>query len=109
MNRTRVICEKCNGPIESSGDLVTDVVVLSVVAYHEDCYANELKRGSGFFLSGRPLNSWSANLVFLLAVIAALSTLFFFKDWYFLFLACLIPIGYRLYSFFVYEWPLKKS
>lgn len=109
VTRTKVICEKCDGLIESDEDLITDIVVLSVVAYHEDCYVKELKRGTGFFLSGRPLNSWAANLGFLLALIIALSTIFFFEDWFLLFFACLIPIAYRLYSFFVYEWPLKKG
>lgn len=107
MKQRKVICEKCNGAVESSGDLVTDVVGLSAVAYHEHCYMSDLRKARGFLLSGRPLNSWIGNFSTLLMVIPALISLFNFKEIGFVFFISLIPIGYRLYSYFTYERPLK--
>ena len=104
---SKVICEKCNGTIESNGELVTDTLILSVVAHHEHCYSDHLKRGRGFFLTGEPLNGWEANVGFFLAIISAIISLIFFDDIAILFLISLIPIGYRLYSYFVYERLLK--
>jgi len=108
MVATKVICDKCNGVIDSREDLVTDIVVLSVTPYHEDCYVRDLKRGRGFFLSGQALNGWAGNFGFLLAVIIAIISLIFYDELAILFFFSLIPIAYRLYSYFIYEHPLKK-
>lgn len=108
MKRRKVICEKCNGTIDSNENLVTDIVVLSVVAYHEDCYGSDLKRGRGFFLSGQPLNGWVGNMSFFLSLILSIIVLISYQDWILLFLVSLIPIVYRLYSYFYYERLLKK-
>ncbi|MBU5593644.1 hypothetical protein KQI76_00535 [Amphibacillus sp. MSJ-3] len=104
----KVICEKCNGRIETIEDLVTDVIVLSVKPYHEKCYMRDLKGGPGFFLSGRPLNGWAGNIGFIVAILIAMISLVSYKKLAFLFFFSLIPIAYRLYSYFVYEYPLKK-
>ena len=108
MKRRKVICEKCYGEIESSEELVTDILVLSVVAYHEKCYGSDLKRGGGLILSGQPLNGWMGNATFILSLIFSIVVLISFQDWFLLFLVSLIPIVYRLYSYFYYERLLKK-
>ena len=104
----KVICEKCNGTIESSADLVTTTAILPVVAYHEDCFVDHLKGGKGVFISGYPLNGLSSNISAIVVAILAIISLIFFDTMAIFFFASLVPLAYRLYSYFIYERPLKK-
>lgn len=94
--------------IESSEDLITDLAVIFIVAYHQDCYAKELKHGSGLYLSGRPLNGLASDLIFILFIFIAIFSLIFFEVMSIIFFISLIPLAYRFYSYFIYERPLKK-
>ena len=108
MKNAKVICEKCNGVVESGEDLVTTTLFLPVVAYHEDCFVDHLKGSRGFILSGVPINGLYSNITTILCVILAIISLVFFESMAILFFASLIPISYRLYSYFIYERPLKN-
>jgi hypothetical protein len=107
MSEQMVICEKCAGAIKNRDDLVTAVLIYAIVPYHEKCYANDLKGAKSFFLDNQPLNGFSGNFIFILSIIIAfLWLLFGDSKWYAL--IALLPIGYRLYSYFVYEIHTKK-
>lgn len=103
-----IYCAKCEGEIKRRDDLVTSTLVFEVIPYHEDCYARDLKGATTFYLANQPLNGFSWNVVFLLSVIFALWILLaenVFKE---LLLLAIIPIGYRMYSYFFYERHLKR-
>lgn len=103
----KVICERCNGEVTQEYDLVTDTNVLSVVAYHVECYGKDLRQGKAFFLGNEPLNGKVFNFITILSVI--LSTILFFTINFFYGLLPLPLLFYRGYSFFVYERPIKRK
>ncbi|SEO82028.1 hypothetical protein SAMN04488134_113105 [Amphibacillus marinus] len=109
MTVKKILCEKCNDEILGIEELVTDNHLFDVVAYHELCYARDIKRGKGFFLAGQPINSVMGNCSFFLAALAFLVS-FFIEGMFPLFtLVLAIPISYRAYSYFMFERPLKKG
>lgn len=111
MKQIKVICEKCNGVVETSEDLVTATQFFPVVAYHSSCYIDDVKSSKGLMLSATPLNGVGYTLiaitVALIGVIGMIGTLYLGKINLF-FLLVLIPLVYRLYSYFIYERPLKR-
>lgn len=109
MKHTKVICEKCNGEVVSSADLVTDTYVVGVVAYHERCYVQDIKGGRSFFLSNVPLNGFASNLTTIFTIIIALLLAIFADSERVIALLAIIPLGYRLYSYLVYERHLKEQ
>ncbi|CEG27173.1 hypothetical protein [Bacillus sp. B-jedd] len=108
MSAQMVVCEKCAGVIKNRDDLVTAVLIYAVVPYHESCYAKDLKGAKTFFLDNQPLNGFSGNLIFILSIIIAfLWLLFADSKWYSI--IALLPIGYRIYSYFIYEIHTKSK
>jgi hypothetical protein len=99
-----VYCGKCGNEIKVRDDLVTATLFLEVVPYHTGCYARDLKSVRTLFLDNQPLNGFSGNFGFILVTIMAIGWLFFAENsskW--LSLLAIIPIGYRLYSYLIYE------
>jgi hypothetical protein len=104
-----VYCDKCAKEIEVRDDLVTATLFFEVVPYHSECYARDLKGARSFFLDNQPLNGFSGNFGFILVTIIAIGWLFFAENpskWFSLF--AIIPIGYRLYSYLIYERYTEK-
>ena len=107
MKQKLVLCEKCTGVIEYRYDLVTAILMFAVVPYHEACFASDLKGGKSFFLDHQPLNGFSGNVIFILSIMIALILLLFTDiKWYAIIF--LIPICYRIYSYFIYEIHTEK-
>lgn len=107
MAKQMVICEKCSGEIENRDDLVTAILLYFVVPYHEECYASDLKGAKTFFLDNQPLNGFSGNFIFILSIIIAFLWIFIADSkWYSI--IALLPIGYRIYSYLIYEIHTKK-
>jgi len=107
MSEQMVICEKCAGVIKNRDDLVTAVSIYAVVPYHERCYASDLKGATTFFLDNQPINGFSGNVIFIFSIIIAFIWLLFADSkWYSI--IALIPICYRLYSYFIFEIHTKK-
>src|SRR5690554_2840888 len=107
MSKQMVYCEKCSGVIEDRDELVTAILIYAVVPYHESCFASDLKGAKSFFLDNQPLNGFSGNLIFALSIIISFLWLLFGDvKWYSL--LALLPIGYRLYSYFIYEIHTKR-
>lgn len=107
MAKSLVICEKCSDVIESKDELITTTLIFAVVPYHERCFANDLKGAKLFFLDNYPLNGFSGNFFFILSIIIGLLLLIFTENKWFSALA-LIPIAYRMYSYFFYERHTRK-
>ncbi|WP_433745535.1 hypothetical protein [Falsibacillus pallidus] len=105
----KVYCEKCVKEIKFRDDLVTAVLFLKVVPYHSDCYAKDLKSAKTFFLDNKPLNGFSGNLGFVLALILAIGWSLIsagLSKWWSLLV--IIAIGYRLYSYIMFERHVEK-
>ncbi|MRH41257.1 hypothetical protein GH741_01050 [Aquibacillus halophilus] len=77
---SKVYCDKCLQEIKIRDDLVTSTLAFEVVPYHEDCYDKDLKGAKTFFLSNKPLNGFSGNFSFILAIILAIGWLLFASD-----------------------------
>ncbi|CQR45818.1 hypothetical protein BN1058_00056 [Paraliobacillus sp. PM-2] len=104
-----IYCDKCINEIKVRDDLVTATYVFVVVPYHEECYAKDLKGAKTFFLDNQPLNGFSGNLFFLFSIILAIIWCFIAEPslkWLSLF--AITPIGYRLYSYLIYERHIEK-
>ena len=101
-----VYCEKCSKEIEFRGDLVTATIFFVVVAYHEDCYVKELKGFRGLFLDNQPLNGFSGNFLFAMAVLVGIGFAFGSLKW--VSIIAVIPVLYRLFSFYKFERLLEK-
>ncbi|MEH7452566.1 hypothetical protein [Gottfriedia acidiceleris] len=102
-------CDKCLKEIRIREDLVASVVFFTVVPYHEDCYAKDLKGAKTLFLNNQPINGFSGNFITLLALFVIIA-LFFIKDETMTYVRVIstIPIIYRVYSYIALERYLEK-
>lgn len=104
-----IYCDMCTKEIKVRDDLVTATLLFEVVPYHEECYAKDLKGAKTIFLDNQPLNGFSGNLFFFLSIILAIVwSLIAENELKWLSLLALIPVGYRLYSYFIYERNIEK-
>jgi hypothetical protein len=104
-----IYCDKCLKEIKIRSDLVTSTLFFEVIPYHEDCYAKDLKGAKSFFLNNQPLNGFSGNFGVVVTVIIAFVWFFNAEGWAKLSsLLALLPLSYRLYSYFYYERHLEK-
>lgn len=102
-------CEKCLGEIELRDDLVTATMLFSVVPYHEDCYAKDLKGAKTLFLNNQPINGFSGNFMTLFAFVVGIWLVIFADGGMKLYsVLFLIAVFYRLYSFYTFERHLEK-
>ncbi|MCT8136732.1 hypothetical protein H1D32_02570 [Anaerobacillus sp. CMMVII] len=107
MSKQIVYCDKCSREITDREDLVTAVFLFSVVPYHDNCYSKDLKGAKTLFLDNQPLNGFSGNFIFIISIIMAILWFLFADAKIYSFLA-ILPIGYRLYSYFMYERHTEK-
>ncbi|KGP72864.1 hypothetical protein [Pontibacillus yanchengensis] len=104
-----IYCDKCNQEITVRDDLVTALMVVEVVPYHEACYAKDLKGAKTFFLDNQPLNGFSGNITFIFAIIIGLLWLLIADGGSkAASLLALIPIGFRIYAYLTYERHVEK-
>lgn len=101
-----VYCEKCSKEIKFRGDLVTATLFFVIVAYHEDCYVKDLKGFRGLFLDNQPLNGFPGNFLFVAAVLVSIGFAFGSMKW--VSIIALLPVLYRIYSYFRFERNLEK-
>lgn len=101
-----VYCEKCSKEIKFRGDLVTATLFFVIVAYHEDCYVKDLKGFRGLLLDNQPLNGFSGNFLFIMSILVGIGFSFGSMKW--VSIVALIPIVYRLFSFYMFERLLEK-
>ena len=101
-----VYCEKCSSEIKFRGDLVTTTLIFLIVAYHEDCYAKDLKGFRGIFLNNQILNGFSGNFLFITAVLVSIGFAFGSMKW--VSIVALLPVLYRIYSYYRFERRLEK-
>ncbi len=101
-----VYCEKCSKEIKSRGDLVTATLFFVIVAYHENCYAKDLKGFKGLFLDNRTLNGFSGNFLFVMAILVGIGFAFGSMKW--VSIVAVIPVLYRFFSFYKFERLLGK-
>lgn len=100
----KVYCEKCSGEIKYRDDLTTARLILEVVPYHNECYAQDLKSAKTVFLENQPINGTSGNFVAASSVFFMILTLLLFDgSQRFISILFLIPLLYRIYSYVVYE------
>lgn len=99
-----VICSSCDGRIESRDDLVV-ASRFGLEAYHNECYAKEMKSLGSVFM-GIPVNSLRSTIsVFVVLFIVIIVSIVQFH-----FLVLLLGIvmgGYRLASWYLFERHLK--
>ncbi|MFD1019765.1 hypothetical protein [Thalassobacillus hwangdonensis] len=104
-----VYCDKCLKEIEYRDDLVTVLILWVVAPYHGDCYVREMKGARGFFLGDHPLNSFSGNVLFWMAIVATILFAIFGDGLAkYAGLLAVVPVSYRAFSYFVYERQLQK-
>lgn len=98
-----ILCEKCAGRIQSRDDLITTLAPIRLVAYHNRCFAEEIKGFQGFFMDHSPVNGTLSTIgAVIFAIVVLLSFLFDWLPWYghvFLSLFCAV----RLASWISYE------
>lgn len=104
-----MLCYHCKRTIKDPDDLVTALLVFSVVPFHGKCYSRVLRGWETIVVANQPINGWSGNLMAGVSVVLGLvSLLGRMPGGTLLFLALLIPVGIRLYSWFTYERPLQS-
>ncbi|SDQ84077.1 hypothetical protein SAMN05216232_2242 [Virgibacillus subterraneus] len=109
MTETKIYCDRCTRPIEIRDDVITAKILLDVKAYHEECYAKDLKGMKSFFLDNTPINGTAGNITTVLTAILGIIWLFVTDgSMRFIALAALFPVGYRLYSYLAIERYLAK-
>ncbi len=105
----RILCYHCKRTIHDADDLVTALLVFSVVPFHGSCYSKVLRGWETLVVANKPINGWSGNLMAgVSAVLALVSLLGNVQGGTLLFFLLLIPLGIRLYSWFSYEKPLQQ-
>lgn len=102
----KIYCEKCCGEIINKDELVVTKYCLSIVPYHEACFAKELKGISTMVIGNSPINGTMSNIAIVLMVIIGISVLFIPEIRYISLMALLI-LYIRFYSWFKYERHLQ--
>jgi len=101
-----VYCEKCSREIKFRGNLVTTTLFFWIVAYHEECYAKDLKGLRGVFLDNQTLNGFSGNFLFVMAILVGIGFAFGSMKW--VSIIALLPVLYRVFSFYRFERRLEE-
>ncbi len=96
-----VICAHCNRRITSREDLVTALMLFSLVPYHAGCYARALRGCQTAVLGNEPVNGLGFTIG--AGVSALLSIWVFFSVGPMFALLFWIPVTLRLYSYYTIE------
>ncbi|KLU61575.1 hypothetical protein CEB3_c20070 [Peptococcaceae bacterium CEB3] len=101
-----IYCEKCYDEIEYCSELVVVFRFLKICAYHDKCYADEMKGLNGMVTSNTSLNSLTANVIvgmyFFLCIFFAIIS----RRWIGVPIAFILPC-IRMYSWLAIERHLK--
>ncbi|WP_407270210.1 hypothetical protein [Radiobacillus sp. PE A8.2] len=109
MTDRTVYCTKCLKEIRVRDDLVTATSFFIVDPYHTACYAEDLKGAKTLFLSNEPINGFAGNFVTIVALLAFIVILLIYDSPFkWLSAAALIVVGYRIYSYIVFERHIEK-
>ncbi len=100
--KKEVYCEKCGGVIKNSYELVVTTQFLSVVPYHDRCFASQVKGLSTMFVGNVPINGTASNVGTVFALIIGIIVLFIPQLRY-ISIVALISILIRFYAWFNYE------
>ncbi|MCM3781479.1 hypothetical protein M3231_00680 [Neobacillus mesonae] len=101
-----VYCVHCNAEIESKDDLVVSLSFLSLLAYHNHCYAKAMKGCQSIILSDQPVNGTAANGLAALSILLSIVA-FVFLEWYIGAILVVVPL-IRLCSWYEYERHLES-
>ncbi len=96
-----VICAHCNRRITSREDLVTALMLFSLVPYHAGCYARALRGCQTAVLGNEPVNGLGFTIGAGVSVL--LSVWVFFSVGPMFALLFWIPVTLRLYSYYTIE------
>lgn len=108
MDKKKVFCERCADTVKNKEELITAIRIIDVVAYHEECFARDIKGSKTFILDNTPLNGFASNFITVIIVIIGLFFLLFASTpEKYISLFAIIPIFYRLYSYFMFERKLE--
>ncbi len=100
-NKT-IYCEKCGGVIKNSYELTVTTRFLSIVPYHDRCFASQVKGISTMFVGTVPINGSASNVGTVFAVIIGIIVLFI-PELRYISIVALITILIRFYAWFNYE------
>ncbi|MCY0901602.1 MAG: hypothetical protein OWU32_05365 [Firmicutes bacterium] len=97
-----VLCDRCLEPIESRADLVSTLVRLRPIAFHNACFVDALKDRSRRGMSAYPINSVSTNVSVALGCIVCLIGFAITHVWLFL-IAAMVGPAIRAWSWWLFE------
>ncbi|RIW33974.1 hypothetical protein D3H55_10260 [Bacillus salacetis] len=104
-----IYCDACQKQIKVRDDLITATIMFEVAPFHENCYGTSIKGAKTLFISNEPINGFAGSAFTVFSVIIAILWAVFTEDamrW--VSLLALIPVVYRLFSYFRYERHLEK-
>lgn len=101
-----VICNKCHYLIEKKEHLITSTYLFEVVPYHEECFVKDIKGKKSLFVSNQPLNGFSGNISAIFSLFVSIGLLA--GEYKIFSVIALIPVFYRLYSYFTFERLVEK-
>jgi hypothetical protein len=84
-------------------------MMFEVVPFHEGCYGNNIKGAKTLFISNEPINGFAGSLFNIVSLIlAVLWGIFAEGSMKLAAFIVLVPVAYRLFSYFKYERHLEK-
>lgn len=105
MKNQNVYCARCGDTVKERTELVTVWKFISLVSYHRECYATEVKSSTGAFL-GTPINSVTTTVTSVMLLIFCVYLFVRTHSWFFLLLA-VVGLLIRGVSWFWVERKLK--
>lgn len=104
-----IYCDFCSKQIKLRDDLITASMMLEVVPFHEGCYGSNIKGAKTLFISNEPINGFAGSFLAIISLILAVLWVIFSEgSMRFVAIAALVPVTYRIYSYFKYERHLEK-
>ncbi|SFS57434.1 hypothetical protein [Paenibacillus sp. 453mf] len=101
MKSKTIYCVHCHAEIETRDDLVVSLSFMSLLAYHNACYASALKGCQSFVISDEPINGTASNWLTAVSILLSLVS-FICINGYVGAIFLLVP-SIRFCSWFMYE------
>jgi len=102
-----ITCTVCHRAIRERDDLVTTMVMLRVLPFHDRCYHRELEHLQAMSVSSQPINGWFGNLTAVLFLVLGLALLLVavpLGEWrWWLSPLFTLPLALRMYSYLTIE------
>lgn len=100
----KIFCENCKKEIRSKSELITVTSFFTVVPYHEICYSSDLRSIKMFFISNQPMNGITGTIYAVICLFLTIGLPIYLQGPFkWLAVLTVIPIIYRLYSYFAIE------